>query len=288
MLETLRLVLPMVLAVAAVVAIDRSAALRDRQLPGLEPGRAPGWAGRRVLALGVLGFALYLGAFAPLAAIGIDVELDFADVSLGRLFAVHAVFVVALAVYLGAGLAPAARVGVGTRAGAPAGFWQELGLATPALGREVGLGLAAGLLGWMVVIALLSALAALVTAFAGEQALPSEPPPMIVWIAGLHWSVRVALSLSAGLVEEAFFRGLLQPRIGIFASSALFVMAHAAYDQPFLLIGVTVLSFGFAALTRWRRTIWPAVVAHTLFDAIQLLVLIPIALRVLESGGAAG
>lgn len=278
MLAVVRLVLPLLLTIVVVVGIDLATTRRRRQLAGLEPGGAPGWTGRRALALGALGVALYLGVFAPLGSLGLDSEVDFASVPTVQLFALHIVFSVAVAIYLAAGLAPT---------GDARRWAAELGLLTPAPGRELSLGLAAGVAGWVVVLVLLSVLAAMVLALGGEQALPSSPPPMIVWVASLHWGVRVALSVSAGLVEEVFFRGLLQPRIGILASSALFVLAHASYDQPFLLIGVTALSFGFAGLTAWRRTIWPAVVAHTLFDAVQLLVLIPAALRLLEAGEAA-
>jgi membrane protease YdiL (CAAX protease family) len=278
MLATLRLLLPMLLAIAAVVALDHAAARRGRQLPGLELGGAPGWQARRAVALGALAVALYLGVFAPVAAIGFEPAIDLDQVSVVHLFVLHAIFVVALILYFGAGLWRARGVGRAAR------WSEELGLETRAPAREIGIGLAAGALGWVAVIALLSVLAGVVVALGGERVLPSEPPPTIVFVAGLPWGLRLGLALSAGLVEEAFFRGLLQPRIGILASSVLFILAHVSYGQPFLLVGVTVLSFGLAALTRWRETIWPAVIAHTLFDAIQLLVIIPLALRVLETG----
>ncbi len=34
---------------------------------------------------------------------------------------------------------------------------------------------------------------------------------------------------------------------------------------------------------RWRQNVWAAVTAHAVFDAIQLLIVIPAALRFLES-----
>ena len=105
------------------------------------------------------------------------------------------------------------------------------------------------------------------------------------WIAGLPVALWVLASLSAGVVEETFFRGFLQPRIGLLASSLLFVLAHASYGQPFMLVGVTLLSVIFGLLVRWRQSIWAAIAAHVLFDAIQLLVVIPAALRLLEAQG---
>ena len=59
-------------------------------------------------------------------------------------------------------------------------------------------------------------------------------------------------------------------------------MAHLSYDQPFLLIGVGLLSLLFASLVIWRQSIWAAISAHAVFDTIQLLIVIPAAMRFLE------
>ena len=67
-----------------------------------------------------------------------------------------------------------------------------------------------------------------------------------------------------------------------------FVLAHANYEQPLMLVGVGILSLIFALLVRWRQNIWAAVAAHTVFDAIQLLVVVPLALEFIERGGEAG
>jgi membrane protease YdiL (CAAX protease family) len=128
-------------------------------------------------------------------------------------------------------------------------------------------------------------LGALIWALGGEDALPQEPPALVPWIAALPIGLRLALSVSAGFAEEIFFRGFLQPRAGITFSTVLFVMAHVGYGQPLMLVGVTLLSLVFAALVRWRQTIWSAVVAHAVFDALQLTVVIPKALEFLEGAG---
>jgi len=47
---------------------------------------------------------------------------------------------------------------------------------------------------------------------------------------------------------------------------------------------VTLLSLLYGLLTRWRQNIWPAIVAHFLFDAIQLLVVIPAVLELFQPG----
>ncbi len=125
-----------------------------------------------------------------------------------------------------------------------------------------------------------------VAALGGQELLPQQPPAMIPWLAGQPVALRLAIALSAGMVEEVFFRGLLQPRAGVVLSTALFALAHAAYGEPFLLVGVTLLSLLYAGLVRWRQSVWAAIAAHALFDAVQLLVVIPSVLEVW--GGAAG
>ena len=95
-------------------------------------------------------------------------------------------------------------------------------------------------------------------------------------------TVQQMQGLSAGVVEELFFRGLLQPRVGLVFATVLFACAHLSYDQPFLLVGVSLLSVAYGLLVRWRQSLWAAMVAHFVFDAIQLLVVIPL---VLERGG---
>ena len=100
---------------------------------------------------------------------------------------------------------------------------------------------------------------------------------MVLWMGSLPLLIRLMVSLSAGVVEEVFFRGFLMPRAGFATSNVLFVLAHLNYEQPFLLLGVALLSVAFSYLTLWRGNIWPAIAAHFLFDAIQLLVIVPAA-----------
>jgi membrane protease YdiL (CAAX protease family) len=158
----------------------------------------------------------------------------------------------------------------------------QLGLTAGNVPREVGIGLLLGFGAWAVVLLALFAVAIAVYAMGGDKALP-KPSMIVPWIAGLPIAVRVLVSLSAGVVEETFFRGFLQPRVGILLSTACFALAHVSYGQPFMLLGVTLLSLIFALLVRWRQTIWPAIAAHALFDGIQLLVIIPVAVKLMNA-----
>jgi membrane protease YdiL (CAAX protease family) len=151
--------------------------------------------------------------------------------------------------------------------------------------REVGIGLLTGIAAWALVLAAALALFALVRALGGEALLPSGVPPLILYVARQPWGLRLGLSVSAGVVEEGFFRGFLQPRLGLGLTTVLFVLAHAGYGQPLQLVAVGILSVIYGLLTRWRGNIWAAAAAHALFDAVQLLVIIPAALEFGPGGG---
>ena len=108
-------------------------------------------------------------------------------------------------------------------------------------------GLAVGLGGWMLTIAL-ALMIALILQAAGVIPKNPEPSAMIAWIASLPVWKKCLIVLSAMTVEEAFFRGWLQKRVGLIASTTLFALAHSGLGQPFLLIGVAIISLviGFA------------------------------------------
>jgi membrane protease YdiL (CAAX protease family) len=162
-------------------------------------------------------------------------------------------------------------------------FAEQFGLVAPDVPREIGLGVLLGIAAWVVVLVGVMAIGFALYALGGDKAIPKSPPAMVSWIAALPILVRMSISLSAGVVEEGFFRGFLQPRVGILLSTALFVLAHFSYGQPFMLVGITLLSLIYALLVRWRQNIWPAIAAHALFDGVQLLVVIPGVLKLMQT-----
>ncbi|HEX3581447.1 MAG TPA: hypothetical protein VH087_06770, partial [Thermoanaerobaculia bacterium] len=85
-------------------------------------------------------------------------------------------------------------------------------------------GLAVGVGGWLFTIALALAIA-LVLQATGMIPKDVQPPAMIAWIATLAVWKKCVLVLSAMTVEEAFFRGWLQKRIGLVASTIFFALA---------------------------------------------------------------
>lgn len=166
-------------------------------------------------------------------------------------------------------------------------FAQQFGFVPPTtVPREIGLGVLLGVGAWVTVLAGIMLFALLLYAVGVGESLPKQPPALIPFIAALPIGLKILISLSAGVVEEWFFRGFLQPRMGIVLSTLLFALAHFSYGQPFMLVGITLLSLIYGLLVQWRQNIWPAIAAHTLFDAVQLLVVVPGALRLLESQGS--
>lgn len=230
----------------------------------------------RTLAWGIVAVALWAGVLAPIATYGQPPPESFDGVSPSGLFVLHVGFFVALALWFGSGFLPRLPP-------SPRVWWRvwsaQLGWRARGAGREVAVGVAAGVAGWTAVIAVVYGVTLIAWAVGIEELLPSEPPAVMEYLIGLPVAVRLALAASAGLAEETFFRGFLQPRVGVTLSGLLFVLAHLSYGQPFMLLGVALLSILFAWLVRWRRNIWAAVVAHGVFDAIQLLVMLPVLQR---------
>lgn len=273
LVAALRLWGPLLLAVAAAWAFD--AASRRR---GLDP---PAFANpaRRIAGWLLLTLVFWGGIFAPLGSLDRPAKVDVAHLQDAQLFALHALLVVTLAGWYLLGFAGPGRPMSGGFSPAA-----QLGLRAPSIGREIGLGIGLGVGIWAVVLAALVAIGAILFATGQGDLLPKSPPPFVPWLASRPWLLRLAISLSAGLVEEAFFRGFLQPRLGIAASTACFALAHLSYGEPFLLVGVTLLSIVYGLLVRWRQSIWAAAAAHALFDGVQLLVLVPLVMK--EMGGS--
>jgi membrane protease YdiL (CAAX protease family) len=143
-----------------------------------------------------------------------------------------------------------------------------------------------GAMGWVAALLVMAALAGIgaMTGLGAEG--PREVPPLMLWLAQLPlWRKLVIIAVSM-TVEEMFFRAFLQPRIGWIASSCLFALAHAGYGLPLMLAGVLVLSLLIGWTLKQTERLLPCIVAHGVFNGIQLLVIMPFAVRMLEQGGS--
>lgn len=307
--QLLRVAIPVILGIAGAFLLDRLCVARGFLPPGF---RVP-W--RRIAAGAILAGLLALGVFAPLGGIGLAQEdPDFSKIATPQLFALHFLMMGTLGAWFLLGFAGVAGeetrtstdvaradtdLGADTdgflegslapppppRPSLSSQFAAQFGFRTGDVWREIGLGVVLGIAAWVAVLLALMGVAGVLWALGGEDAVPQQPPAMVPFIAGLPILIRVLISLSAGVVEETFFRGFLQPRIGIVLSTAFFALAHLSYGQPFMLIGISLLSLIYALLVKWRQNLWPAIAAHVFFDAIQLLVIVPGVLRMIQGTG---
>ncbi len=299
----LQVIPALLLGLGAAFVFDRMCLARGLQPPGFRVL----W--RRAAAGAALALLLALGVFGPLTVLGVGggrPEPDLSQVRIPQLFDFHLLMLATMGIWFLLGFAgrlsaPARAVDILDPGGMPAEplppapppvslgrqLLAQFGLLAPSIPREIGLGVVLGVGAWVAVLLVLIVVAMAIVALGGGDVLPKQPPAMVPFIAGLPIGVRVLISLSAGVVEESFFRGFLQPRIGIPLSTAFFALAHLSYGQPFLLIGITLLSLIYAFLVRWRQNLWPAMAAHALFDGVQLLVVVPLVLRVIQGGGKA-
>ena len=84
----------------------------------------------------------------------------------------------------------------------------------------------------------------------------------------------IFISICAGVGEELFFRGAIQPMLGIWMTAILFVLLHG-YLNPFnmslTMYGIyMVLVVGVLGLLTEHFGIITAIIAHTLIDIILL------------------
>jgi membrane protease YdiL (CAAX protease family) len=83
----------------------------------------------------------------------------------------------------------------------------------------------------------------------------------------------LVLGLSAGIGEEAIFRGALQPRYGIVLTSLAFAALHTGqYGINFSTVGIFAISILFG-IERQRFGTTAAMITHSLFDIVQVLAL---------------
>jgi membrane protease YdiL (CAAX protease family) len=146
--------------------------------------------------------------------------------------------------------------------------------------EDVLIGVAVGVGGWAVTLGVAATIGLALQA-AGLIPDDIKPSPVIPWMAGLEFWKKCLIVLSAMTVEEAFFRGWLQKRVGLVISTIIFVLAHAGYGQPLMFIGITVVSVIIAFAFYKTKNLVPCIIAHGIFDAIQLFVIVPFAVQML-------
>ncbi len=151
-----------------------------------------------------------------------------------------------------------------------------------ALPRKLAQGIALGLAGWGLTV-LVAGVTAAVIGTGTEPATGPEVPPVMVWLASLPWLDKLLIVGAAMTVEEFFFRSFLQPRVGLLVSSFFFVCSHFGYGLPVMLVGVLTISLLLGLAFRRGGDVVPCVVAHGVFDAVQLFIVLPWAVQAFQT-----
>jgi len=217
----------------------------------------------------LLGFMILLAFLVTSSALTKLTASQFRDIPFVQLFLLHGILIVFLAGWWLASGRPALREFLNIRHEKPA--------------EVVAIGLSVGVGGWIVTI-VMALLVALLLQALGAFDQPPEPPAMIGWMANLAIWKKALIILSAMTVEEFFFRSFLQKRVGLVASTVLFSLAHFTYGNPLLLIGVTVISLVIGITFHRTKNVVPGIIAHGVFDAIQLFVIVPLAVKMMGIG----
>lgn len=257
-----------VLCLLALAASGRLACIREE---------FPSWP-RRAVALALLWAILVATVFYPTVSPGEAAEVDPATMWFPALFVGHLLLCGFLLVWW--------------RLAWPQPFLRFIRLetATPA---DLPLGLRVGVLGWLLALATSAVVALALSSIGWDGVVDAtgaitesfEVPPLLLWLADLPLSRKLLVVFIAMTVEEGFYRGFLQPRIGWVPSSILFALSHAGYGLPTLMASVFTISLAIGWAFKRTGSLLPCIVAHGLFDAVQLLVVMPIAIDRLQHGG---
>jgi membrane protease YdiL (CAAX protease family) len=159
------------------------------------------------------------------------------------------------------------------------GSWAEfLRLSSAQLGEKVRQGVVVGFSGWVLTVVVTGA-AAWAMGATGQVSEPTEVPPLILWMAELPIVYKLIIIAAAMTVEEAFFRGFLQSRLGLVTSSVLFALSHFSYGLPFMIVGVFTISLVIGRTLERTGDLLPCIIAHGIFDGVQLLIILPWVVR---------
>lgn len=243
---------------AIVVLNERFALLSCDHFPS--PGRKFAAYGWLALFFVVLALVVTASALQPATAAQLDQSPFY------MLFSLHAILMVFLAGWWGLAGFPDLR--------------EFLNIRTEKPGETLAIGSAVGVGGWIFTLSA-TLLIVLILRGVGLVNDPPQAPATVGWMAAMPIWKKCLLILSAMTVEEFFFRSFLQKRVGLVASTVLFALAHSTYGSPLFLVGVTVISLVIGVTFYRTKNVLPGILAHGIFDAIQLFVIVPFAFKMM-------
>ncbi|MFH0981514.1 MAG: CPBP family intramembrane glutamic endopeptidase [Planctomycetota bacterium] len=154
----------------------------------------------------------------------------------------------------------------------------SLGLSRKRLGTHLALGAATTVatfaVFWLAVVGMLLFWPA------GYQALLNNPQEICKELPRMGPAALVGFTAVVGLWEEMTFRGFLLPRlrrltgswvVAVLLSSALFAILHIELQVVPITVPLFAIAVLWCGVTIWRRSLLPAIVAHFVFNLVQLL-----------------
>ena len=84
------------------------------------------------------------------------------------------------------------------------------------------------------------------------------------------WHI-VLLSLVAAVPEEIFFRGTVQPVLGLLLTSVIFGVLHAL--TPVYFIYAMTAGLGLGLMADWHESLWLPIAAHFAVDVVSLYIM---------------
>ena len=162
-------------------------------------------------------------------------------------------------------------------------LWRDKRLGVACFGRRpLGFVAGYGLLGLVVVyIALFTAATIAGTIFValgGDlDSVTETSGDDRVALSAASLAVAYVISITAGITEEIIFRAYAITRLeelgwrraAVIVPGVVFTLLHL-YQGLLALVLIGAITVAFTWLFRWKRSIWPVMVAHALFDGVQL------------------
>lgn len=81
----------------------------------------------------------------------------------------------------------------------------------------------------------------------------------------------LGLSVASAVGEEVFFRGFLQPRMGLAATAVVFALAHFSYASVSEVVVVFLLALTLGVLYKRTGNLWAPIATHFAFNLINLI-----------------
>ncbi|HVM45002.1 MAG TPA: type II CAAX endopeptidase family protein [Candidatus Thermoplasmatota archaeon] len=153
---------------------------------------------------------------------------------------------------------------VGVVGAGPGGALERLGLHSRNAMRALLVGFASAL-AVLVVIAVISA------AIEGLEVDVPENERALEIARSVTVLGAIGIAVGASVSEEVFFRGFLQPRIGLLGQAVLFSLAHLTYLNVLQVVVTFVLALLFGIIYRSTGNLLAPMAAHFLFNLLMLL-----------------